>query len=261
MTYELEKQARYARQVQQLGQAFRRVLSAQRNGIALDSRPQSRLTSLQQRLKGALFSYIGPRLALDAEMPDLDRIVEGVGRDTPSRRIASRLRSALRGRVARDVDLDDFEALLEALEEMEEGEEGEDEEELQASEYREPQSDPWREPARDRRARRALDDPAPFSGRPQTGGRMDPMSNRNDTRFPKGGAPADKGPVSETRGGPPSSEAIDRLPHRARAGDIHRPRHFGAHDSANNSFRERFAFTNNARTDSGSGIFRGKDVA
>jgi hypothetical protein len=238
-----------------------------------------------ERLRGALISYIGPRLAVDHVIPDLAPVVRGItarnfGIMIPT--IARRVRSAMRGKIALDADIDDLSELLDCIEEIREAEEqGQDRrgavrdamrrrgardedldellERLGEGEDNEPTNEPWRD-IEDRRARLGKDVPPPFPGRPLQG-RMDPMENgRNDTRFPRGGAPADKGPVSEERGGPPSSEAIDRLPHR-RAGDIDRPRHFGAHDSANNSFRDRFAYTRGTRTDSGSGIFRGKDVA
>jgi hypothetical protein len=151
-------------------------------------------------------------------MPDLSEAVRGVDRRNikhSRKRVADGVRRLVRGRLSADID--DLEQLLEALER----EEGEDEEE-------EVVENPWEE-ARDRVRRRALDDPPDFSGIPRTGGAMSPMENeeRNDTRFPRSGEPAD---------------ARDRLPHRAR------PRRFGAMDSAA-SFAQRFPFVSHVRAE------------
>ncbi len=211
---ELKRQADYQRGVERIAADYRRMLAA-------DSKPaRPHLTAFQQTLKGALFCYSGPRLAHDAEMPDLDPVVEGVDRRTPRKLIADRLRKAVRGRVARDADFDDVELLLRALEQDLDPADAPRVRELLDEVEPDDADDPWSE---------ARDEPQPFPGRPNPGGRMDDMSSRNDTRYPHPGEPAD---------------ARDRLPHRrARAGDTTKPRRFGATDSApRGSFAHRFRF-------------------
>jgi hypothetical protein len=196
------------------------------NRMAQDERDR-RLSPTAQRLKGALFAYLGPRLAFDHEMPDLEPVLEGVDRGNVRGRrklIADRLRKAMRGRTARDADLSDLECLLEALEELDEVEDHE----IEADPSHEPESDPFREPGEDRRRRMAGDDPEPFPGRPQTGGRMDalPGEHNSDVRFPHPGEPAAEGPMGR------GAMGEDRLPHqRGRA-----------HDARPNSFAARFGF-------------------
>jgi hypothetical protein len=88
--------------------------------------------STATHLRGALYAYLAPRLAMDAQMPDLGPVVQDVTRRNfhdKRNQIAARLRHATHGRIAYDADLSDILDLLDALEEGyagEEMEEGED---------------------------------------------------------------------------------------------------------------------------------------
>jgi hypothetical protein len=217
---ELQQQQQRLDQIAAIGADLRRILDDdRRRKLAMDA--DRHLSPTAQRLRGALFTYLGPRLAADERMPDLASAVAGVDRGNvrrSRRTIADSIRRLTRGKLARDADVMDLEELLEQLERAE----GEDEEEPEIVD------DPWSE-ARDRGRRRAEDDPPDFPGSPRTGGSMTAQENEhyNDTRFPRSGEPAD---------------ARDRLPHRAR-----RPRRFGAMDSA--SFTSRFPFVSHVRAE------------
>jgi hypothetical protein len=91
--------------------------------MSYSPRDSGGLTPIARKLQGALFAYAVPRLALDAELPSINlRDVTRYSFD--ARKIGDRVRHALRGRLSRDADLDDLDAMLEAIEA--EGEDGEE---------------------------------------------------------------------------------------------------------------------------------------
>jgi hypothetical protein len=110
---DLESQRRYIAQVDAMRADFLRATG----------RPDP----FAERVKGALFAMVAPRLALDAQMPDLNEALQGTDRSNfRSRRkhIGDAVRRAVRGRLGRDADLSDIEEMLAALEQEEE--QGED---------------------------------------------------------------------------------------------------------------------------------------
>jgi hypothetical protein len=83
-------------------------------------RATGRLDPFAEKVKGAIFAMVAPRLALDAHMPDLDDAVAGVDRSNfraRRRHIGDAVRRAVRGKLGRDADIEDIEQLLAALEE------------------------------------------------------------------------------------------------------------------------------------------------
>jgi hypothetical protein len=82
-------------------------------------------TATALRLAGGLAAYLAPRIAADAALPKILPMVRDVSRNnfgTKKQQIASRIRYAMRGKVAMDADLSDLMDLLDALEEIGEGE-------------------------------------------------------------------------------------------------------------------------------------------
>ena len=68
--------------------------------------------------RGALFTYLTPRLAQDAKLPNLTKLTKGVTSRNYSRSIPGldrAIRQAVRGRLARDADISDLADLLNAL--------------------------------------------------------------------------------------------------------------------------------------------------
>jgi hypothetical protein len=227
-----------------------------------------------ERVRGAIFAMVGPRLALDAQMPDLNEALQGVDRGnfrSRRRMIGDRIRKAMRGRLGRDADLDDLDELLAALEREEEGEDGRrarDDEPVNRPGF-EPATDPAEDPFREahdfldeeleemrgsigedayRRLRAAFDRRHRDAedrrqGRDTPFHRFDRRRAEDDPSF--AGAP-------RTGGGmyPMENANIDRPgfpPATDPAAKDRRPgfRKFGQ-DSAPRSFERRFAFTGNA---------------
>jgi hypothetical protein len=228
-----------------------------------------------EKVKGAIFAMVAPRLALDAQMPDLDLAVAGVDRGnfhSHRKHIADSVRRAVKGRLGRDADVEDIEQLLEALE-REEGEDddmntsydtrrhhGRDAEPVERPGFGEPEppeDDPWSAEdaeleelkgqmspeAYDRLRRRAADR---RQGRDTPYRRFDSRrrTGRDDPLFP--GAP-------RTGGGmyPMENETVQRP-------GFGEPRDVGARDKrrrygadAKPGFSDRFGFTRSV-TDSSS---------
>ena len=102
---------------------------------------QHRLSPIAQRTRGALVAYLGPRLAQDQTLPKFASILSDVdGRNFEEKipLIERRLRTATRGRLAQDADIEDLTDLLSALHEEGAGE-GEDDEQPEIVD------DPWPE--------------------------------------------------------------------------------------------------------------------
>lgn len=83
--------------------------------------------AVRDRVRGALAAYIGPRLAMDATLDDVDleRVTEDLARGSlrgRRRLVADRVRRAVRGRLGKDADIDDLDELLAHFEREEEGE-------------------------------------------------------------------------------------------------------------------------------------------
>jgi hypothetical protein len=236
------EQRAYVRQTEALAADYRRAL-----GVP---------DPFAERIKGAVFALVAPRLALDAQMPDLNEALQGVDRGnfrSRRRHIGDSIRRAVRGRLGRDADIEDIDELLAALEREEEGEhddtfrEAEDflDEELEsmrrngeigeesyrrlknASDRRRREAEDRRRHGRDRspydnfdaRRRAARDNPPDFYGMPRPGGTIVPMESSIDR--PGFGQPRDPG-------------AKDR--------GFRHARQFGQ-DAAPTSFSSRFAFT------------------
>src|SRR5579864_9478714 len=91
-----------------------------------------RLTEHGARTHGALITFIAPRLARDAKLPDLAGILAAAPHvNSVSQRayIASSIRALTQSRLAQDADVSDIAELLEAIENIskkEDGGEGED---------------------------------------------------------------------------------------------------------------------------------------
>jgi hypothetical protein len=178
---ELAADARRLDQIAEMRATYQHVLAGdRRRTMALDT--AARLSPTAQRLASVLWTYASPRLSLDEHMPmsSLQNVVEGVDASNLRRSrkmIGDRVRRFMKNRLSSDADIDDLEQLLRKFED-EEGEEGEDEVEG-------PEPPPWstvdprqEQETYDRRRRMTADDPLPFPGRPQTGGRMDPMETQ-----------------------------------------------------------------------------------
>src|SRR5580704_9234371 len=88
-----------------------------------------RLTPAGARLEGALITYVGPRLAQDAKLPDFKGILTGApttNRVSQRAAIAQAVQTVVKPHLAQDADLDDVAELLEAIERVSEKDEGED---------------------------------------------------------------------------------------------------------------------------------------
>jgi hypothetical protein len=271
--YAFDEQKKYVQQVEALADQFR-AATGQRSPTA-------------DRVRGALYAYIAPRLGQDERVrpDDLDDATAGLDRSNFRARrahVADRVRKMTRGRgrLGRDVDLSDLEALLGGLEREEGGEEdntsydsrrrhGRDEErgvtEPGMSRALDPSQHPFSESeaedaeleelktqmspeAYDRLRRRAADrrrrardsEESPYESLDQRR-----RVGRDDPMFP--GAP-------RTGGGqyPMENESVDR-PGMGEPRDVGakdrarrygaRPRRMGA-DAAPRGFSDRFKFTN-----------------
>jgi hypothetical protein len=99
------------------------VERTRRQFLAATGRPDP----FAEKVKGAIFAMVAPRLALDAAMPDLNEALQGVDAHNfrhHRKHIADSVRRAVRGRLGRDADLSDIEEMLAALErEEDDGEE------------------------------------------------------------------------------------------------------------------------------------------
>jgi hypothetical protein len=116
--YAFDEQKKYVQQVEALAADYR-AATGQRSPTA-------------DRVRGALYAYLAPRLGQDERIrpADLDGATEGLDRGNfraRRRMVADRVRKMTRGRgrLGRDVELDDLENLLDGLE-REEGEEDRD---------------------------------------------------------------------------------------------------------------------------------------
>src|SRR5215467_2807097 len=68
--------------------------------------------------RGALFTYLTPRLAQDARLPNLSTLTKGVTSRNYARAIPAldkAIRAAMKGRMAKDADISDLADLLNAL--------------------------------------------------------------------------------------------------------------------------------------------------
>ncbi|MGA8495930.1 MAG: hypothetical protein WB764_10640 [Xanthobacteraceae bacterium] len=87
-----------------------------------------RLTTHGARTHGALVTFIAPRLARDAKLPDIAGILAGAStaanRVTQRASIATAVRAVTGGRLAQDADLSDISELLEALESISKEQDG-----------------------------------------------------------------------------------------------------------------------------------------
>ena len=177
----------------------------------------NKLSRRAQVIKGALFAYVTPRLAQDARI-DFDQLVSDVtSRHFDKAMLATRLRRATAGNLARDADLEDISEFLDSAEKIPEERKMTPEEALDDLRTAIVQMDPeeheellellqevvadgdlahWagqeraqtpeemglREQGTDRRRRLGRDEPEPFPGRPRPGGRQDPLGRAQDRR-------------------------------------------------------------------------------
>lgn len=81
-----------------------------------------KLSPTARTLTGALVTYLAPRLAQDAILPDIPSLLADVTRKNFSERIPTierRVNKAMRGRMAMDADIEDLAELLDAFEDGE----------------------------------------------------------------------------------------------------------------------------------------------
>jgi hypothetical protein len=84
----------------------------------------SSLSKKATLIKGSLMTYLASRMAADAKLP-LDPFLDGITNENYGRRksaLCEDIKTALRGRLARDADVRDLPQLLTALDQVEEPE-------------------------------------------------------------------------------------------------------------------------------------------